>query len=86
MTLHPIVVVEQVLDEYRSYLSTEFQARDERLRQALEDALRQPRFLAQDPFFQAHRPFKPGKRWDELGLDAALARVMVKRSGTERAG
>ena len=73
MPLHPIAVVDDVLDEYRSYLKTEFRARDPELRRALEEALDQPRFLAQEPFFQAHRPFKTGGRWGELGLDARLA-------------
>ena len=83
MTLHPIAVVNQVLEEYRSYLSTEFRARDEKLRQALEEALDEPGFLAQDPFFQAHRPFKEGRPWRELGLDAALAKVMEVRSDSK---
>jgi len=39
MTLNPITVVDHVLEEYRSYLSTELQARDSRLREALEAAL-----------------------------------------------
>lgn len=81
MTLHPISVVDHVLDEYRSYLRTEFQARDPKLRKALEDALDRPLFLAQEPFFQAHRPFKDGKRWGDLPLDAKLAAVMAKRAG-----
>jgi len=58
MTLNPITVVEQVIDEYRSYLSTEFQARDPQLREALEAALVEAGFLAQEPFFQAHRPLR----------------------------
>lgn len=82
MSLNPITVVEQVLEEYRSYLSTEFQARDPKLRQALDAALDESGFLAQEPFFQAHRPFKDGKPWRELGLDAALAAVMEARSGS----
>ena len=85
MTLNPITVVDQVLGEYRSYLSTEFQARDLKLREALETALVEAGFLAQEPFFQAHRPFKSGKRWRDLGIDAALARVMEERSGAETA-
>jgi len=85
MSLHPIAVVDQVLEEYRSYLSTEFRARDERLRQALTEAIERPRFLAQDPFFQAHRPFKDGKNWGELGLDTRLARVMEQRTGSQSA-
>jgi hypothetical protein len=32
LTLNPITVVDHVLGEYRSYLSTEFQARDPQLR------------------------------------------------------
>jgi len=32
MPLNPITVVDQVLEEYRSYLSTEFQARDTKFR------------------------------------------------------
>jgi hypothetical protein len=28
MTLHPVTVVDQVINEYRGYLSTEFQAGD----------------------------------------------------------
>lgn len=85
MTLNPITVVDQVLSEYRSYLSTEFQARDSQLRAALEFALDEAGFLAQEPFFQAHRPFKSGKRWQDLGLDAALAKVMVQRSDSDTA-
>lgn len=85
MTLNPITVVDQVLDEYRSYLSTEFFARDASLRGALETALNEAGFLAQEPFFQAHRPFKDGKAWTDLGLDPALAKVMVQRSGAPNA-
>jgi len=48
MTLHPTAVVEHVLGEYRSYLLTEFRARDPQLRAALEEALDQPLFLARD--------------------------------------
>ncbi len=84
MTLNPITVVDQVLEEYRAYLSTEFRASDTRLRQELEAALNEPGFLAQEPFFQAHRPFKAGAAWSDLPLDAALARVMVQRSGSRR--
>lgn len=57
MTLNPITVVDQVIGEYKSYLSTKFQARDPQLRAALEAALTEAGFLAQEPFFQAHRPF-----------------------------
>ena len=46
MPLHPISVVNHVLDEYRSYLRTEFRARDPKLRAALEEAIDTPLFLA----------------------------------------
>jgi hypothetical protein len=80
MPLHPITVVNHVLDEYRSYLRTEFRARDQDLRAALEAAIDEPLFLAQEPFFQAHRPFASSKRWADLGLDAKLARVMEQEA------
>lgn len=83
--LHPIAVVDQVIDEYRSYLRTEFRARDPQLRKALEDALDRSRFLAQEPFFQVYRPFKPAERWQDLGIDSKLAKVMEKRSGSATA-
>ena len=85
MTLNPITVVDQVLAEYQSYLSTEFRARDPKLREALEAALEEAGFLAQEPFFQAHRPFKSGLPWCDLGLDEKLARVMEERSDSETA-
>jgi hypothetical protein len=83
--LHPILALQRVTDEYRSYLQTEFRAKDPTLKASLEAALGQPRFLAQDPFYQAHRPFRAGRRWDELGLDPRLARVMQRRSGSQHA-
>jgi primosomal protein N' len=83
--IHPIRIVDGAIEEYRDHLRTEFRARDATLRAALEEALRRPRFLAQEPFFQAHRPFKSGKRWDALGLDSRLARVMRGRSRSELA-
>lgn len=85
MALHPITIVDQVIEEYKSYLLTEFRARDEKLRKALEEALTRPLFLAQESFFQAHRPFKSGKTWEELGLDKRLAQTMEKRSGSKTA-
>lgn len=85
MSLHPIRALEHVLDEYRGYLLTEFRAKDAKLRAALERELDAPRFLAQEPFFQAHRPFKPGKAWWDLPIDARLAEVMEQRSGTKKA-
>lgn len=76
MPLNPITVVDAVLGEYASYVRTEFRARDPRLRAALEREFDAAGFLAQEPFFQAHRPFKQGKRLRELGLDERLAAVM----------
>lgn len=84
MTLHPIRLVDRVLDEYRHHLTTEFRARDPELRAALEQALLgDPLFLAQEPFFQAHRPFKDGARWDALGLATELSDVMCKRAKSD---
>ena len=40
MPLHPITIVDRVIEEYRSYLMTEFRARDEGLRAALVEALK----------------------------------------------
>ncbi len=74
MTLRPILALNQVIEEYRDYLLTEFRAKDPGLRGALERALDQPLFLAQEPFFQAHRPFKHGKRWRELPIDPSVLR------------
>lgn len=81
MTLHPIRVLDHVTDEYRDYLLTEFRAKDPVLRAALERELDRSGFLAQEPFFQAHRPFRSGGRWRDLPLDARLAGVMERRSG-----
>lgn len=80
MSLHPILALDQVIDEYRDYLRTEFRARDRGLREALERALDQPLFLAQEAFYQAHRPFRLGRRWRDLPLDPKLARVMEDRA------
>jgi Lhr-like helicase len=85
MPINPIAVVREVIDEYKSHIRTEFRARDKRLREALERELDAPGFLAQAPFFQAHRPFRAGKPWAELGLDAKLARVLEERSHAKTA-
>jgi hypothetical protein len=85
MTLNPIAVVLDVIAEYKQHLRTEFRARDSKLRGALEAELDRAGFLAQEPFFQAHRPFKAGKPWRELGLDARLAGVMEQRSTSKTA-
>ena len=85
MSLHPIRILDHVLEEYRDYLLTEFRAKDANLRAALERELDAPGFLAQELFFQAHRPFKSGKAWRELPIDARLATVMEQRSDTKNA-
>ena len=84
MSLHPILALDHVIREYRDYLRTEFRAKDPGLREALEQALDEPLFLAQEPFFQAHRPFRSGKCWQELPIDPKLAHVMEARSRHER--
>jgi hypothetical protein len=83
MALHPIKALDHVLDEYRDYLRTEFRAKDANLRASLERELDAPGFLAQEPFFQAHRPFKNGKAWRDLPLDSRLAAVMEQRSNSK---
>ena len=80
MTLHPIRILDHVLDEYRDYLRTEFRAKDPALRAALERELDAAGFLAQEPFYQAHRPFRSGERWRDLAIDSRLAQVMENRS------
>ncbi len=83
MSLHPIKALDHVIDEYADYLRTEFLARDPRLREALDQELDAPRFLSQEPFYQAHRPFKAGQRWRDLPLDVKLAKVMENRSSSD---
>jgi len=85
MSLHPIKALDHVIAEYRDYLRTEFRAKDLELRAALERELDSPRFLAQEPFYQAHRPFKQGKLWTELPIDRKLAEVMEARTKQKRA-
>ncbi|HKI20952.1 MAG TPA: DEAD/DEAH box helicase, partial [Isosphaeraceae bacterium] len=85
MSLHPIRALDHVIAEYRDYLRTEFRAKDPELRAALERELDAPRFLAQEPFYQAHRPFKQGKLWTELPIDRKLAEVMESRTKQKRA-
>lgn len=85
MSLHPITALDSVIHEYRDYLRSEFRARDPQLRAALEAELDRPLFLAQEPFYQAHRPFRAGSRWDSLPLEPTLAQAMVARTGQENA-
>ena len=74
MSLNPIIALDHVTDEYRDHLQSEFRARDRALRAALEGELDRPLFLAQEPFYQAHRPFRAGQRWTDLPLDPTLGR------------
>ncbi|MEA5540355.1 DEAD/DEAH box helicase [Limnoraphis robusta Tam1] len=83
--LHPIKILDHVIAEYRDYLLTEFRAKDPDLKQSLEDAIDRPLFLAQEPFYQVHRPFKSGERWRNLPIDLRLAEVMEKRSKSKLA-
>lgn len=80
MAFNPIAVLDQVTEEYRDYIQTEFRARDAALRQRLVEALERKHFLAREPFFQAHRPFRTGKKWRQLPLDEKLAVVMEARA------
>lgn len=80
MAFNPIAVLDQVTEEYRHYIQTEFRAKDATLRQRLDEALDRRHFLAREPFFQAHRPFRSGKRWRDLPLDAKIAEVMENRA------
>ncbi len=85
MPLNPIRVLDDVINEYRDYLTTEFRAKDAGLRNALERELDNRGFLAGDIFFQAHRPFKSGDRWADLPIDPRLAKTMQQRSRSETA-
>ena len=85
MPLHPIRALDHVTEEYQDYLLTEFRAKDPDLRAALERALNTPLFLAQEPFYQAHRPFKEGLPWKTLPIDAKLAQLMTERAHQDRA-
>src|SRR4051812_31941126 len=80
MAFNPIQVLDQVTDEYRDYIRTEFRAKDPVLCQRLIEALNRSHFLAREPFFQAHRPFQNGKKWRDLPLDVKFAEVMEERS------
>ena len=78
--LNPIAVWGDTIASYRDYLTTEFRAREETLRRRLEEALDRPRFLAQDPYFSTHIPFRPGKPWRDLPLDPRLAAALARRT------
>lgn len=85
MSLHPIKALDQITEEYKDFLLTEFRAKDPQLKEALERELEKPGFLAQEPFYQAHRPFKEGKRWADLPIEKKLAQVLASRAHSEYA-
>ena len=85
MSIHPIFVVDRVIEEYKSHVLTEFRARDSKLRDELSLALEERGFLSQEPFFQAYRPFQEGMPWRELGLDPKLCDVMERNTGHTKA-
>jgi len=78
--LNPITVLDETIQSYRDYLVTEFRARDDRLRKKLEEALARRGFLAQEPFFSTHIPFKTGKHWKDLPIDGKLAQALNSRT------
>ena len=80
VVLNPLQVLSETVKNYRDYLVTEFRARDESLRRRLEEALDRPGFLAQEPYFSTHIPFRDGKPWRELPLDPRLAAAFARRT------
>jgi replicative superfamily II helicase len=78
--LNPITVLDETIKSYRDYLLTEFRARDPDLRRKLAERLNDPGFLAQEPHFSTHIPFRSGKPWRDLPLDGKLAAALAKRS------
>jgi len=84
MSLNPIKALGQIIDEYKDYLLTEFRAKDTKLKEALENELNRPGFIAQEPFYQAHRPFKTLKKWSELPILDKLANTLKERSKNEK--
>ena len=84
MSLHPIKALEQIIEEYKDYLLTEFRAKDTKLKEALELELTKPGFIAQEPFYQAHRPFKTIKKWGELPILDKFSNILIDRSKSEK--
>lgn len=78
--IHPLNILNRIIQEYREHLLTEFRAKDPELKKSLQDAIDKPGFLAGEPFFQAHRPFQEGKKWRDLPIDKRLAAVMEQKS------
>ena len=77
MSLNPIIALDHVIEEYRDHLQSEVRARDRALRGALEGELDRPLFLAQEPFYQAHRPFRAGLAVSDSGLPVVLPPASV---------
>jgi replicative superfamily II helicase len=78
--LNPITVLDETIKSYRDYLLTEFRARDPALRRKLADRLYDAGFLAQEPHFSTHIPYRSGKYWRELPLDNKLAAALARRT------
>jgi hypothetical protein len=72
MPLHPISVVNHVLGGYRSYLRTEFGARDPKLRTAVEESIETRHVLAEGTSLPAHLPSAPASA---LAAGASLFRT-----------
>jgi hypothetical protein len=80
MPLHPSTALDHIIEEHKDHLLSEFRAKDPRLLEALEREVSRDLFLAQEPFYQAHRPFRPGSKWAGLPIDSKLAAVMEDRA------
>jgi hypothetical protein len=84
MPLHPSTALDHIIEEHKDHLLSEFRAKDPRLLEALEREVSRDLFLAQEPFYQAHRPFRPGSKWAGLPIDSKLAAVMEERRSRGR--
>ncbi len=83
--LHPIKSIDQITNEYRDFLMTEFRAKDPSLKNELEKQIDMPGFIAGEAFYQVHRPFKSGKKWSELNINDKLAAAIAQISKSENA-
>lgn len=80
MSLHLIRALDHVIEEYADYPRTEFRAKDLKLRAALEAELDASGFLVQEPFYQAHRPFKNGSAWAKVHFARLDTRIYLAKS------
>ncbi len=81
--LHPVKALEQIIEEYKDFILTEFRAKDSQLKESLERELVKTGFLAQEPFYQVHRPFKEVKKWQDLPIEKKLGKILEQRSRSE---